>query len=549
MEDLEGAKLAEANKVAEGKKKKAEEAPSPKKKEIKVKSKEGLKSFLHTTERILEKLHLLRTRAALEKARLRAANEAGGEARSCSFDGADGETSSAEAAAHAAALEDMASKLQQILDVLGRGEISGIVRKLQIKALDWVPVALASGSPGGGSAGGAGEGAGELYRATKLQIILKWGGALTPLGEAQAQYLGETLRKKLYPDPSGGGVLRLHATFRHDLKIRTSDEGRVMKTAASFTKGMLQLEGSLTPILVSLVRKEKGSLHMLDHAGNEAVQPDLDACKSHLNTLLQVDGELSSEVIRQELAPELGPGSSVVRALNRMEKNPRTKLVAIRAAIEALVLDLERVVREIQGSGEFNATSAPVPVPELYMDETLLLLVDRWRKLRDAFYKPAKPKKDKATAEGKAGKDKDKKDKGKDKKKDKAGGTSGGVYAGASGQFDLTKVPDILDSIRYDLEHNQRRLPVRRELMPTLFQLAKDFADSYVPQEYGIRQDEKVVIGAKMCSELMKKIRNDLILGTEGNSADNSSNADMQFVDTPLFFPHAPFIARPHSPY
>lgn len=36
-----------------------------------------------------------------------------------------------------------------------------------------------------------------------------------------------------------------------------------MKTAACFTKGMLQLEGSLTPILVSLVRKEKGSLHML----------------------------------------------------------------------------------------------------------------------------------------------------------------------------------------------------------------------------------------------------------------------------------------------
>ena len=77
-------------------------------------------------------------------------------------------------------------------------------------------------------------------------MILKWGGALTPLGEAQAQWLGESLRKTLCPDPSGGGVLRLHATFRHDLKIKTSDEGRVMKTAASFTKGMLELEGSLT---------------------------------------------------------------------------------------------------------------------------------------------------------------------------------------------------------------------------------------------------------------------------------------------------------------
>ena len=47
----------------------------------------------------------------------------------------------------------------------------------------------------------------------------------------------------MYPDPSGGGVLRLHATYRHDLKIKASDEGRVMKTAAAFTKGLLELEG------------------------------------------------------------------------------------------------------------------------------------------------------------------------------------------------------------------------------------------------------------------------------------------------------------------
>ena len=36
------------------------------------------------------------------------------------------------------------------------------------------------------------------YRATRLHIILKWGGALTPLGEAQAQFLGENLRKVLH---------------------------------------------------------------------------------------------------------------------------------------------------------------------------------------------------------------------------------------------------------------------------------------------------------------------------------------------------------------
>jgi Histidine phosphatase superfamily (branch 2) len=64
---------------------------------------------------------------------------------------------------------------------------------------------------------------------------------------------------QIYPDAKGGGILRLHSTFRHDLKIKTSDEGRVMKTAAAFAKGLLELEGDLPPILVSLVHKEKGN--------------------------------------------------------------------------------------------------------------------------------------------------------------------------------------------------------------------------------------------------------------------------------------------------
>ena len=34
----------------------------------------------------------------------------------------------------------------------------------------------------------------------------------------------------------GGGLLRLHSTYRHDLKIYSSDEGRVEMTAAAFAK-------------------------------------------------------------------------------------------------------------------------------------------------------------------------------------------------------------------------------------------------------------------------------------------------------------------------
>lgn len=125
-------------------------------------------------------------------------------------------------------------------------------------------------------------------RCISIQLILKWGtfrengrsprflnscliwlwfdclsvgGNLTRLGEKQSIALGQRLRHDMYPDANGGGILRLHSTFRHDLKIKTSDEGRVMKTAAAFAKGLLELEGDLPPILVSLVHKEKGTSH------------------------------------------------------------------------------------------------------------------------------------------------------------------------------------------------------------------------------------------------------------------------------------------------
>ena len=39
---------------------------------------------------------------------------------------------------------------------------------------------------------------------------------------------------------TGGGLLRLHSTYRHDLKIYASDEGRVQMTAAAFAKVCLK---------------------------------------------------------------------------------------------------------------------------------------------------------------------------------------------------------------------------------------------------------------------------------------------------------------------
>jgi hypothetical protein len=64
---------------------------------------------------------------------------------------------------------------------------------------------------------------------TEALLILKYGGVLTHAGRAQAEELGKIFRLVMYPNygSTGGGLLRLHSTYRHDFKIYSSDEGRV----------------------------------------------------------------------------------------------------------------------------------------------------------------------------------------------------------------------------------------------------------------------------------------------------------------------------------
>ena len=68
----------------------------------------------------------------------------------------------------------------------------------------------------------------------------------------------------MYVEDDNKGLLRLHSTYRHDLKCFTSDEGRCQKTAAAFLKGLLQIEGALAPILAIMIINDKQSKRMLD---------------------------------------------------------------------------------------------------------------------------------------------------------------------------------------------------------------------------------------------------------------------------------------------
>jgi inositol-hexakisphosphate/diphosphoinositol-pentakisphosphate 1-kinase len=189
----------------------------------------------------------------------------------------------------------------------------------------------------------------------------------------------------------------LHSTFRHDLKINTSDEGRVMKTAAAFAKGLLELEGDLPPILVSLVHKEKGSMHMLDPSGNKEVKMVLDEIKDKITANLQRDIDVS-QASEEDLELLVGPKEllSLRRAIHQVG-NPRKTLVKIHETMRELIEQLSEMLgdmgsgdeKRIEGGeglkGDSDVDLALSGV-KLYKGETLLELTERWRFIYDRLY-------------------------------------------------------------------------------------------------------------------------------------------------------------------
>ena len=152
--------------------------------------------------------------------------------------------------------------------MLGKYKFEGLSRKVQLKPIKWNS---------------------ETGAVTETLFVLKWGGELTHSGVQQALKLGETFREQMYVEDkkNGSGLLRLHSTYRHDLKCYTSDEGRCQKTAAAFLKGLLELEGALAPVLAIMIRNDEAVQSMLnDSTEAESI---LNNVKEQLNELFHSD--------------------------------------------------------------------------------------------------------------------------------------------------------------------------------------------------------------------------------------------------------------------
>ncbi|CAJ0924179.1 unnamed protein product [Ranitomeya imitator] len=74
-------------------------------------------------------------------------------------------------------------------------------------------------------------------------------------------------------------------------------------------------------------------------------------------------------------------------------------------------------------------------------------------------------------------------------------------------RYDISKIPDIYDCVKYDVQHNSS---LNLDGTDELFKLSKSLADVIIPQEYGINKEEKLEIALGYCLPLINKILLDL---------------------------------------
>ncbi|XP_074405075.1 inositol hexakisphosphate and diphosphoinositol-pentakisphosphate kinase 1 isoform X7 [Zonotrichia albicollis] len=340
-------------------------------------------------------------------------------------------------------IEERKSKLEQLKSVLEMyGHFSGINRKVQLTYLPHGHPKAASEDE-------------EACRESSpsLLLVLKWGGELTPAGRVQAEELGRAFRC-MYPGGQGDyagfpgcGLLRLHSTYRHDLKIYASDEGRVQMTAAAFAKGLLALEGELTPILVQMVKS--ANMNGLLDSDSDSLSSCQHRVKARLHEIMQKDAEFCEEDY-EKLAPT---GSASLLNSMTFIQNPVEVCNQVFTLIENLTSQIRKRLEDPK--------SADL---QLYHSETLELMLQRWSKLERDFRMK-------------------------------------------NGRYDISKIPDIYDCIKYDVQHN---CALKLEGTTELFKLSKALADVIIPQEYGINKEEKLEIAIGFCLPLIKKIQLDL---------------------------------------
>jgi inositol hexakisphosphate/diphosphoinositol-pentakisphosphate kinase len=230
---------------------------------------------------------------------------------------------------------------------------------------------------------------------------------------------------------------------------------------------------------------------MLDPSGNKEVKMELDECKEKITANLQRDIDIGTAK-ESEIEQLVGP-MALTSLRNALENvgNPRKTLFAIHQTMGELLEQLEEMLGDM-GSGDEkrieggegikgeNDDDVALSGVKLYKGETLLELTERWRFIYDRLY------------------DSD------------------------TDQFDLSRIPDVHDNVRFDVLHNPH-LGLTNTLHK-LYECAKYMADCVVPQEYGTTVEEKRSVGVKICKGLLEKIMYAIVASSDPHARIHMPN-------------------------
>jgi len=322
-------------------------------------------------------------------------------------------------------------------------------------------------------------------RVSKLLCILKWGGELTAAGFSQAQDYAQVFKNRFIH-----GNVAAQKKFMRGLKVFTTDESRVRYTACSFVRSLLDIDQH-DKIPEGVLQSGPEVQLMLDDVSK--ARDRIEDSKSHINKIINSNNveswmEDSDEnetpcnlidgtSIRSDESEEIGkypvlrkPKTLLPWAQRSLKilNNPRGCCLKLFEQIRELVAALKNQME--LATKQDKATMESGDIHNRYNQESFKDMVNRWINLLDGFYDEEK------------------------------------------GDFDATKIPNLFDTVRYELLHNANCLGLSYDKMDQLWERIEALTGFVTPQEYGVTREDKLyvsrMIATPFFSHLAKEIRN-----------------------------------------
>ena len=412
----------------------------------------------------------------------------------------------------------------------------GLTRKVQLRPQKWKKITEKNKTK---------------YIIEEALFIIKWGGRITHSGIKQAKLLGKTVRKQIYSNGNKitwEDLLRLHSTYQHDLKCYSSEEGRNLKSAAAFLQGFLQLDGSLIPIISSMVRTDEKVSKLLDwrNANIEGLRKDV---KIKLDEFFHYKGnskEKYSEIIfeKYKIKNKNDKDDCQLNKIKKKQKHYFELIDDIGNFEKQMNEVLQLLGKFIKHLKSFLCTEEILGECDSYFVKNRNSIKNRKNgltRMKSSFFNKKIKMQNIVIKRYNSAKKRKKKGKFKLEENKSEGNTFYlydceeekvilifkryvklylNFFNKKTKKFNLGKIPEIYDNIKYDIIHNKSLI---NKDGYKLSNIVKKLAYFFMPSEYGITIDEKFNIGIKLIKPLLTKIKNDLLWMI---SAHNNKNED-----------------------